>query len=849
MKRTFLYFLVICVLSVSLTDVFCENGSLEVVVTDLRHSFYRNEKTAFHISVKNHGETKTKALRFSARTGLLKEMKKKFSLSPGTEKMISYPIDCKLLKPGEYSLDIRIEHNNNVITEKFTVYISEHPNPQRLSVHYWGGSANMMDWGLEHGFNTFQVFASGPLTEDNERISSFRELFDKAVRKRVNLGFYYYTVSSGSFHDHPGVFGVYRRTEGEPERSEKDKKICLREPLVIERSKNTIHSLMQLFGIYPSFYQALINSEFRSNPCYSERCRSIMKKEAGLNLYDYNVDPLHPPKTKDEAVKAGLPPKLVSAVPVGGIIEDDNPYYKYYMWWWKRGMGDALLNEKLSDIIKSHKSDVITWHDPFRLAPVYGRHRGLDCIGQWTYTHPDPKYTAYTETLITGAKPTGKKIMPDMTTWEYQNWLALTDSGVVFIPPHILRENCWIALSRRPDIVCHYISSLHNPTKEVDTWRRDPRSFEMMTWMSENVYKPYGAFILQMERTPRKAAILCSASSVLFPEINRGGWPNKSIYPFYSLLSMAHIPTDVIFDETIVKYGLDQYDILFLHQCETLTRSVYEKILVFKKRGGIVVGDSLLRANIPEDYSVPFDLNHRKRQLADLVLKGEGVTADEDKEIMVRNTWELRRALDGKVERYVDSNSPEVVLNVLESGPVKYIFLVNDRRTYGEWFGKWKTFHEKGEEQIVVAKIHQKGDSPILYNVRTHSLIPVERKGDTHIFSVRLDPCDGTIVAVYPEALKKVQVTCPKVVKRGKRGKMTVKVTDSAGDSYGTQPIKVEIEDAEGTLKDYSDYYATKNGVWSLNLTPALNDAAGVWKVRVQELTSGIETATHFEVR
>ena len=120
----------------------------------------------------------------------------------------------------------------------------------------------------------------------------------------------------------------------------------------------------------------------------------------------------------------------------------------------------------------------------------------------------------------------------------------------------------------------------------------------MMTWMSDNVYKPYGAFILQMERTPRKAAILCSAASVLFPEINRGGWPNKSIYPFYSLLIMAHIPTDVIFDETIINYGLDQYDILFLHQCETLTRSMYEKIIAFKKRGGIVVGDRLLRADI-----------------------------------------------------------------------------------------------------------------------------------------------------------------------------------------------------------------------------------------------------------
>ena len=828
------------------------NDPLNIKISNVRHAYYRNEDVTFEVLARNSTNDAIKGLKVTVSMDHLKPLEKKLTLSAGETKTISYPVKCTLLKPGNYRLEISTINGAETAHESFPVYISQPPNPQRLPVYYWGGSAGMMDWGQEHGFNTFAVGSiRRPLTDESSTARGYRELFDKAVRNRINLGIYFYIVDAGSYENHPGVFSVPRKGKKDEETidNQRPNKICLREPYVRKYTDKVIHANMNIFGIYPSFYHSLINSEFRNDPCYSENCRNILKEETGLDLYDYDVDPLHPPMSEEEAMKAGLPENLARAVPVGGIIEDDNPYYRYYMWWWKRGMGDALLNERISDIIKEHQPDVITWHDPFRLAPVYGRHKGLDCIGQWTYTHPDPKYTAYIETLITSAGPEKQMVMPDITTWEYQNWLAPTDSGVVIIPRHILRENCWIALSRRPNIICHYIAGRFNPLRPYDTWRRDPRTFEMMTWMSENVYKPYGPLILQMERTPRKAAILCSAASVLFPEISRGGWPNKAIYPFYSLLMMAHIPADVIFDETITRYGLDQYDILFLHQSETITRSVYEKILDFKKRGGFVIGDRLLRADIPLDYRCEFDLDHRKRQLADLVLKGEGVTADEDRKIMTRYVLELRRVLNGKVDRYVDSNSPEVIFNVLESGPVKYIFMINDRRTYGERFGRWKTFHEKGVEQVVTALVRAEGKTPILYDIRKHREIPAERTGDTLHFTRKLGPCDGTIVAVYPSPIKKVIVKCPQSIKRGRSGTVTISVVDSNRKSYGSQPLFVRVTDTSGTVTDYSDYYATMGGTYRLEVTPALNDLKGEWTIFVRDLTSGLETSSTFDVR
>ena len=842
------------------------NSLLDIEISNVRHSYYRDETVKFEIVILNIRPVPVKNVTVSIELEPLKPVKKTFILDEDKIITVPYSIKCSTLKPGDYSLKVSAELNGKIEEKQFDLFISQQPNPQRLSVHYWvplnywvpgddrlTGSLGLLNWGQKHGFNTFLVtFIGKPPSDDIQTDRGYMgRLFEEAVKKRINLGLYFSLTNSALYEEHPEVFVVPHDKKGSDIfDNQLANDVCLNEPYVIEYAEKSVRASMKTFGIYPSFYHSLINTEFRSDPCYSEDCIERLKLETGLDLYNYNVDPLHPPKTEELAKKAGLPEKLVKAVPRDGIIEDDNPYYQYYMWWWKRGMGDALLNERISDIIKEYKNDVITWHDPFRLAPIYGRHKGLDLIGQWTYTFPDPKYTAYAETLITGTKPEQQMFMPDITVWEYENWLAPTDSGVVIMPPHILRENCWIALSRRPDIICHYIPTDFNPQKDIDGFHRDPKSFEMMAWMSENVYKPYGPMILQTKRTPRKAAILSSASSILFPEINRGGYTNKAIYPFYSLLMMAHIPTDVIFDETITRYGLDKYNILFLHQCETLTRSVYEKILEFERRGGIVIGDKLLRADIPLQYRCGFDLDHRKRQFADLILEGKGVTADEDRELMTKYANELRRVLDGKVERFVDSDSPEVLFNVLRNGPVKYVFMINDKRTYGEIYGqKWKTFHEEGVAQSVTASIKVGEKTPVIYDLREHRAIPAERVGDKIWFARKLGPCDGTIIAVYPNPIEKVNLDSPVAVQRGETGLIAISVEDSEGKSYGSQPIFIRITDSSGSETDYTDNYATEDGEYRIEIIPALNDLTGIWKVSVRDLTSGIEAFSTFEVK
>ncbi len=867
-------FLFLSFLNFLITSQLYSYYGISVSIVNQRHSFYRNENITLTAKIVNTSSSKIDNInvaisihpvnpditkladysgyKYSQETlNLLPELVKTISLKKDKFKLVDYKLKCSLLKEGAYYLEVTAASENMTIKHKYNLYISQPPNNQRLPVFLWGNNAHLMNWAINHGFNEVQIGdIEWPLTKSDSTVSIYNRIFEDAIRKKVDVGMYFWTFNPKRYKGHPEVNATHKKSMGKQSIDGMwTEEICLREPYVMEYSKSITQSAMNLFKKYPSLNDVLINSEYIAIPCFSDNCTNLMKEETGLDLYNYNVNPLNPPKTEAEVKELGLPTKFKRTIPINGIIEDDNPFYKYYLWWWKKGLGDVPLNKGIAKIIKNSRTDVMTWNDPLRLAPVYGRKENLEGISTWIYTHPDPKYMGYIELMLTAAKPENKKIIPSVTLWEYENWLAPTDSGTVIIPVDVFKENNWLALSYRPDALLNYVPGPFLPTIDIDSFHRDNKTFEAMTWMSENVYKPYGAFILQMKRTQHQAAMLVSAASFLYSEVDRGEFPNKSIFPFYSLLMMSHIPTEIIYDETITKYGLEQYDILFLHQTETLTRSVYEKIKAFEKRGGIVVADNYLRADLHVDYKIDFNLEHRKKQLADLILQGKGVTADEDKMLMTKYSNALRDNLDSKVKKYIDSKSSEVIFNVLENGPVKYIFMVNDKRTYDDRFGKWKTMHTKGVPQNVEAEINYTSNiPPTLYDVRNHNIIPTKNINGKLKFSQKLKAADAAIIAVYPNPISNIKIELSESTKRGKTTSINISVFDSKGKSYGTQPLYIRVTAVGDMATPYTDYYATNNGNLKLDILPALNQPKGTWRVEVTDLTSGISTYKNFKV-
>ena len=127
------------------------------------------------------------------------------------------------------------------------------------------------------------------------------------------------------------------------------------------------------------------------------------------------------------------------------------------------------------------------------------------------------------------------------------------------------------------------------------------------------VVKPYGPMIKTLKPVRRRVAVLSSEASRTYPASPRyssSHYDNYQVYEFYILLNMIHVPADVIFDETVTKYGLEDYDMLVLPKCGTLTKSVYDKIVAFEKQGGLVVSDQYLRASINNVIHFDFNFMH-----------------------------------------------------------------------------------------------------------------------------------------------------------------------------------------------------------------------------------------------
>jgi len=379
--------------------------------------------------------------------------------------------------------------------------------------------------------------------------------------------------------------------------------------------------------------------------------------------------------------------------------------------------------------------------------------------------------------------------------------------------------------------------------------------------------------VSQLERTPRRTAVLSSESSRVYGDSPNllGYYGPYQVYSFYTLLQMAHIPADIVFDETIALDGLDDYDVLVLPECDTLTETVFNTICEFQRRGGQVISDQYLRAPIPGVARFNFDFTYRSRVSANAILESkdyahwddridvetvdmterEGVSAGVDQQAMEAYATELRQALDDRVAREVDCSSPTALLNMLQSGEAKYLFVINDKRTYGERVGEYRAMLDEAVPQTVTMSLNEWAHEKLyVYDMLERKQIEYRRDNGSYTFDVDLPAPGGKIIALLPQAPARIEASVPRrVTARGGPCRIDVLVRDAEKRLLsGVQPLDVKITDPDGAISELSDYYAAEAGLLSLDFIPALNDRAGTWSVHVKDLTAGIEARTSFEL-
>lgn len=780
--------------------------------------------------------------------GATVETKQIPALDSGATYDMGYSLDTRL-RPGTYSLTVQLRAESPEAietTEEVDVRIVPRPLPNRMPVVMWGGIGGDLDRAKEIGFthglgiptDFGRIWEAGKPTSplDDERMRQTREMLDEALSKGMTL---VAGLSPGASMRSKDEFRRVGR-DGKP-LSRED--ICGLFPELVKFCENVGRSVAEGFGDHPAFGAAMIHTEVRdhASPCFHEHDREAYRKACGAEI------------PAEVSSPRGVNYEKLANFPKNRVIPDDHPILKYYEWYWKRGDGWNDLNSSVVRGLRTaDRKDLWTWHDPAaRVASVYGSGGDVDYLSQWTYSYPNPiRIGLATDELLAMAKggAKGQQVMKMTQIIWYRSQTApetvagrtspgyeaswereQPDAPFITIAPMHLREAFWTKISRPiKGIMYHGWQSLV-PTDSPSGYRyTHPQTQHELKRLIDDVVAPLGPTLLSVPGLQGDVAFLESFSSEMFARRGTYGWCGSWAGDVYHALMYAKLQPEVVFDETIADRGLAGYRVLVMPDCDVLTESVVEQILDFQKAGGVIIGDERTCPAVVPDILLP-------------VYERTG-RADADKVALQRIAQDLRKRLDGRYKRRVDTTSKEVIPYLRRYKKTDYLFLVNDRREYGDYVGHHGLVMENGlaeESRVVLAR-----SGGYVYDLVRHRGICVSYGSGEVLFDVRLGPCDGTLLMISDRAIDDVILTGPNSVARGGQATWMVEVVDESDKPLqAVVPVQLTIRDATGQIAEYSGPYAALDGRLEVTVDIAPNDVPGMWEIEAVELASGRRSA------
>ncbi len=554
----------------------------------------------------------------------------------------------------------------------------------------------------------------------------------------------------------------------------------------------------------------------------------------------------------------GVDYRKLEDFPSDRVIADDDPVYRYYRWYWKHGMGWNQLNTEVHQGLQAAKRDDLwTFYDPaVRVASVFGSGGDVDVISQWTYSYPDPiRIGLATDELL--AMSAGAKRKPDVMKMTQIIWYRSQtapeakpgephptfqaawereqpDAPFITIPPLQLREAFWTKIARPiTGIMYHGLNSLV-PRAGTSSYRyTHPQTQHELQRLIRTVIQPLGPTLKKVPGIRSDIAFYESFAAQVYARRGTYGWNGGWGGDSYHIAMWSGLQPEVVYDETITAQGLGEYKILFMTDCDVVTRSIVKTVRAFQQRGGIVIGDANLTPAITPDILIE---TYRRTGLA-----------HQDKAELQARAAKLRDSLATRYTRYLDSSNPEVVPYRRRFSDTDYVFLVNDHREYGRYVGHHGRVMENGLPSKSTITLRRQ--SGFAYDLVAHQGVDLLRKKDHVVANVDLGPGEGRMIMITPRAIDRVLISAPKNANRGERQTITIAITDPNKNAIDAViPLEVRIEDAEGRVAEQSGYWATLHGKATITIDIAPNDTEGVWQVRVRELASGKTATTTFRV-
>lgn len=795
-------------------------------------------------------------------------------LASGGRRELEYRLDTSL-RPDRYQLVATVDVPGDEpfsVTQSFEVELVPRQIAPRMPVVMWGGAGGRRDELRQIGFThtigvgcdfeaVWQAQKPAPPGDAARIAANIREL-DESLAAGMRI---VTSLSPGSWARGQQDYRRVRR-DGQPYPGRHD--VCARWERIQQFCEDVGHSMGQTYGSHPAFESALIHTEVRgaSNLCFHEHDQQAFKRFAGFSI-------------PDEAVNMrGVRYDQLPDFPDDRVLPDDHPIYVYYKWLWKQGDGWNHLHTRLDQGLKTDSHPRFwTFHDPaVRVASVWGSGGQVDVLSQWTYSYPDPlRIGLATEELFqmasaaagdqrvmkmtqiiwyrsqTAPEPGEKAgaqtadfddqdVRPQGTgtvdaSGRYRAWWEREVPGARFITiaPMHLREAFWTKMARPiQGIMYHGIGSLLPDVTHGSYRYTHPETQHELKRLIRAVVRPLGPTLMEIPNADRDVAMLESFASEMFAGRGTYGWNGSWAGDMWLICQYAALQPEVIFEETILRRGLDDYRVLVMPDCDILPARVVQAVLGFQQRGGIVVGDQRLCPAIQPDVLI--EAHARPKQ------------AEEARQTNIDKAIALRQALDARYSRTVDTSTPDVIPYLRRWGSTDYLFAVNDRREHGDYVGHHGLVMEDGLPTDAVLTVRRGG--------HVYDLVAGRKIAAVDEQTIQLDlhfgPCDGHLLMITDRAIDGVRIQAPNRAQPGDAIKVQVAVVDRSGAALeAVIPVRVDLIDPHGRLAESSGFYAAKDGRLEIQADLASNETPGLWRITARELAAGHEQNAYVQVR
>lgn len=738
----------------------------------------------------------------------------------------------------------------------FRVGVGPRPD-DRMTVLMWGygaTEAELAGYGFTHGLKYLR--AGYPHSPEST------QQYDEAIVAGVRLAHSMPVMFPGGKPDdrymRKDSKGVIR-TRG---KKNEFKSPEVSNPAIFEQgTRGFIREDVRVQGRHPGFVGVLPISEERDGTFPSFNTEHLRyKAETGRDV---------PPEVSGKVMSYAAGVKSYQKRHPDGVVPKDDPVLSYYRWFWKGGDGWPAHVGKIADEYRNGvgRKDFFSFWDPaVRCPPIWGSGGSVDMISQWVYAVPEPMNVAgpAEEMLAMSAgrpgqktsimtqlicyrnqiAPMGKKVVPE-PEWVRRRPLAEFPT----IPPDTLQEATWSMIAKPVDAIMYHgwgtIYETGSATRYVYT---NPESADRIRHLLKEVVAPLGPTLKRLGRKPPPVAVLESFTTCALGGPASWGWKAPAV----TFLQRARLDPRVVFEETILRDGLDDVKVLYAPQCMFLTPDVVAKIREFQSKGGILMADSQLLKALKADVVVPivsFSPPPASDHTEDVNAMEAAREGDERtrkgtlraKAKMLSQVKGMRAALASRYSPSADSSSPEIVVYSRSWNGVDYLFAVNDHRTFGDYVGAWGLTMEKGLP--CEGEVHIADDASVeaVYELSRGGEVPFSRADGRIRVPVKYSTNDGRLFAFLKDRIASVKADAPHSVHPGKPVRVTFAALDRNGKPvHALLPAEIRVYDAAGRELDGAGWVCLQGGVCTVDILTNIDDADGDYRVVCRDRASGL---------